>query len=118
LEQEEESESSEDEEEPTPMSATTAPPVASTTPSAVATAPPLAVTGSLKPKKPTMGDFAQIGVDKWAVWTGGKPKLDWTGFETATADFETPNQMRPIYDVKGYNHRKTGLSDKFNKTDT
>ncbi len=25
--------------------------------------------------------------------------------------------MRPIYDVKGYNHRKSGLSDKFNKTD-
>jgi hypothetical protein len=26
--------------------------------------------------------------------------------------------MRPIYDVKGYNHRKTGFSVKFNKTDT
>jgi hypothetical protein len=65
-----------------------------------------------------MGNVAQIGVDKWAAWTGGKPKLDWSGFETATLDFETPNQMRPIYDVKGYNHRKTGLSDKFKKTDT
>ncbi len=38
--------------------------------------------------------------------------------ETATVDFETPNQMRTIYNVKGYNHRKTGLSYKFNKTDT
>jgi hypothetical protein len=73
---------------------------------------------ALKPTKPTMGDLTQTGVDKWSAWTGGKPKLDWSGFETITVDFETPNQMRPIYDVKGYNHRKTGLSDKFNKTDT
>jgi hypothetical protein len=73
---------------------------------------------TLKPTKPTMGDVAQIGVDKWAAWTGGKPKLDWSGFKTATADFETPNQMRPIYDVKGYNHRKTGLTNKFKETDT
>jgi hypothetical protein len=65
-----------------------------------------------------MGDLAQTGVDKWAAWTGGKPKLDWTGFATATLDSKTPNQMHPIYDVKGYNHQKTGLSDKFNKTDT
>jgi hypothetical protein len=73
---------------------------------------------ALKPTKPTMGDLTQTGVDKWSAWTGGKPKLDWSGFETIIVDFETPNQMRPIYDVKGYNHRKTGLSDKFNKTDT
>jgi hypothetical protein len=73
---------------------------------------------ALKPTKPTMGDLTQTGVDKWSAWTGGKPKLDWPGFETTTVDFETPNQMRPIYNVKGYNHRKTGLSDKFNKTDT
>jgi hypothetical protein len=72
----------------------------------------------LKPTKPTMGALTQTGVDKWAAWTGGKPKLDWSGFETTTVDYETPNQMRPIYDVKGYNHRKTGLTDKFNKTDT
>jgi hypothetical protein len=74
---------------------------------------------ALKPTKPTTGDVSQIGVDTWAAWTGGKPKLDWSGFVTATLDFETPNQMRPFYDVEGYkNHRKTGLSDKFNKTDT
>jgi hypothetical protein len=72
----------------------------------------------LKPTKLTMGDLTQTGVNKWAAWTGGKPKKDWSGFETATADYQTPNQMRPIYDVKRYNHRKTGLSDKFNKTDT
>ena len=64
-----------------------------------------------------MGGITQTGTDSWAAWTGGKPKADWSGFAVATVDFETPNQMRPIYDVKGYNHRKGGLTDKFNKTD-
>jgi hypothetical protein len=72
---------------------------------------------ALKPKKPIMGDLTQTGVDKWAEWTSERPKVNWTGFQKATLDYETPNQMCPIYDVKGYNHRKIGLSDKFNKTD-
>ena len=72
---------------------------------------------ALKPTKPIMGGITQTGTDSWAAWTGGKPKADWSGFAVATVDFETPNQMRPIYDVKGYNHRKGGLTDKFNKTD-
>jgi hypothetical protein len=50
-------------------------------------------------------------------WRKAKFGLDWTGFEKATLDYETPMQIRPIYDCKGYNQRKTGLSDKFNKTD-
>jgi hypothetical protein len=44
-----------------------------------------------------MGGLIQTGVNKWAAWTGGKPKLDWTGFEKATLDYETPNQMRPMH---------------------
>jgi hypothetical protein len=71
-----------------------------------------------KPNKPVMGGLTQTKTDKWMAWTGGKPKVDWSGFVDVTlVDFETPNQMRPIYDVKGYNHRKTGLSAKFNKSD-
>jgi hypothetical protein len=54
----------------------------------------------------------QVGGMDWQKAKGG---LDW--FEKATLDYKTPNQMRPIYSVKGYNHRKTGPSDKFNKTD-
>ncbi len=72
---------------------------------------------ALKPKKPIMGDLAQTKTDKWLAWTGGRPKVDWMGLENSTVDYKTPNQMRPIDDVKGYNHRKSGLSDKFNKTD-
>ena len=72
---------------------------------------------ALRPKEPIMGAITQTDTDKWLAWTGGKPKADWTGLEDASSDYETPNQMRPVYDVKGYNHRKSGLSDKFNKTD-
>jgi hypothetical protein len=72
----------------------------------------------LKPAEPKMGGLAQTETDKWIAWTGGKPKVDWSGFEDSKhLDYETPNQMRPVYDVKGYNHRKTGLSVKFNKSD-
>ena len=31
-----------------------------------------------RPKKPKYGDRVQTGPGKWAVWTGGKPKADWT----------------------------------------
>jgi transposase InsO family protein len=72
---------------------------------------------ALKPTKPIMGGLTQTDVDKWLAWTGGKPTEDWKSLKELTIDYETPNQMRPIYDVKGYNHRKTGLSDKFSKTD-
>jgi hypothetical protein len=48
---------------------------------------------------------------------GGRPNLEWTGFEVEIEDYETPNQLRTSYDVKGHNHRKGGLSVKFNKTD-
>ena len=71
-----------------------------------------------KPKVPIMGGLTQTDTDKWIAWTGGKPKVDWSGFLDGTiVDFETPNQMRPVCDVKGCNHCKTGLATKFNKSD-
>jgi hypothetical protein len=72
---------------------------------------------ALRPKEPIMGAITQTDTDKWLAWTGGKPKADWTGLEDVSPDYETPNQMRPVYDAKGCNHRKSGLSEKFNKTD-
>jgi hypothetical protein len=59
----------------------------------------------------------QTDQDKWSAWTGGCPNREWTGFEVEITDYKTPNQLRTSYDVKGYNHRKSGLSVKFNKTD-
>ena len=71
-----------------------------------------------QPKKPVMGGLFRTDDNKWMAWTGGKPKLDWSGFaDDARVDFRAPNQMRPLYDVKGYNHRKTGFTAKFNKSD-
>ena len=32
-------------------------------------------------------------------------------------DYEMPDQMGPVYNVKGYNHQETGLSAKLNKSD-
>ena len=32
-------------------------------------------------------------------------------------DYERPNQMHPMYDIKVYNHCKYGLTAKFNKLD-
>jgi hypothetical protein len=70
-----------------------------------------------KPVTPTMGGIAQLDSAKFVAWTGGEPNADWTGFKVATSDFESPNQLRSTNDVKGYNHRKLGLSTKFNKSD-
>ena len=43
--------------------------------------------------------------------------MDWTGLVSPSlADYKTLNQMRLVYDVKGYNHRKSGLTFKFNKS--
>jgi hypothetical protein len=72
---------------------------------------------ALRPKEPIMGAITQTDTGKWLARTGGKPKADWTGLEDVSPDCETPNQMRPVYDVQGCNHRKSGLSEKFNKTD-
>ena len=88
----------------------------------VSTTPSVAGTGSrmaaFKPPEPTMGGLTQIETDKWLAWTGGKPKVDWSGLaDEHLADYKSPNQMRPVYDVKGYNHRKSGLTFKFNKCD-
>jgi hypothetical protein len=70
-----------------------------------------------KPVEPVMGGLAQLEQDKFVAWTGGEPDVTWTGFKVATADFKSPNQIRSTNDVKGYNHRKSGLTTKFSKTD-
>ena len=89
----------------------------------ISTTPSVAGTGSRmaapKPLERTMGGLlTQAKTDKWLAWSGGKPKVDWTGFvDEGLADYETLNQMRPVYDARGYNHRKSGLTSKLNKSD-
>ena len=63
-----------------------------------------------------MGGLAKLD-DKFVAWTGGEPDDTWTGLKVPTPDLNSPNQLQSTNDVKGYNHRKTGLSTKFKKTD-
>jgi hypothetical protein len=68
-----------------------------------------------------MGDLLQTSKDEWTPWTGGKPKVDWTGLDaSAPTMFRSPNQQRSLYTksaTDGYNFRMTGLTTKFGKTD-
>ena len=73
---------------------------------AISTTPSVAGTGyrmaALKPREPTMGGLTRTKTDKWLAWTGEKPNVDWTGLvDAALADYETPNQIWPIYNGKG-----------------
>jgi hypothetical protein len=73
------------------------------------------------PPTPTMGGLLQTTKDEWSAWTGGKPKADWTGLDPSAARvYQSPNQLRSLY-VKtsqdSYNHRTTGLEDKFSDKD-
>ena len=49
---------------------------------------------SFKPKKPRFGGIKQLGTDTWAVWTGGKPKNDYSELENTTPTEIQPNQHR------------------------
>ena len=74
-----------------------------------------------KPPKPIMGAVIALSKDSWSAWTGGKPKTDWTGLDSS-AQLETtsPNQLRPVYvsaAQKGYNHRRTGMTNQFKPSD-
>jgi hypothetical protein len=54
-------------------------------------------------------------------WTGGKPKVDWTGLDAFTPTmFRSPNQQWSLYTkstMDGYNFHTTGLTTKLGKTD-
>ena len=74
-----------------------------------------------QPSKPKMGGVEKNAEGKWSIWTGGKPKEDWTELDSsASSSFRSPNQCRPVYESyaqKGYNFRKTGLLTKFGGKD-
>jgi hypothetical protein len=78
----------------------------------------------IKPEKPTMGGLSRLSKNEWSAWTGGKPTADWTGLagdeETKQPSYSTPNQLRPVSAAsaqKGYNHRKTGMTAKYECVD-
>jgi hypothetical protein len=75
----------------------------------------------VKPTEPNNGGVLSNPDGKWDIWTGGKPKYDWSGLDiNAATTFESPNQLRSTYSSsaqKGYNYCKTGLQIKFGHDD-
>jgi hypothetical protein len=73
----------------------------------------------VKPTEPNNGGVLSNPDGKWDVWTGRKPKYDWSGLDiNAATTFEWPNQLHSSYASsaqKGYNYRKTGLEIKFGR---
>ena len=48
-----------------------------------------------KPTEPKFGGLNKIDSNKWAAWTGGKPKADWTGLETPSPTYINAKQYHP-----------------------
>ena len=45
----------------------------------------LSILLTFHPTKMTMGNLIQVDNHKWAVWTGGKPKVDWSSLANSAA---------------------------------
>ena len=75
---------------------------------------------SFKPKKPKFGGIEQVGSESWAVWTGGKPKTDFSELEDTSPSEIQPNQYRATSvskQAKSQSYRRQGLDPKFSKGD-
>jgi len=72
---------------------------------------------SIKPSAPKFGGLILTSRGDWEVWTGGKPKPDWSSLDVSASQmYKSLNQLRSSYASsaqKGYNYRKEGLLDKF-----
>jgi len=99
------------------MSEPAEPNVPATTPRRVTTlpTPPTAV---FKPTTPRFGGVKEVEARNWAVWTGGKPKPDWTGLEVPDPLAIKPTQYRPSSitgKTKSQIYRVKGLEKKFSR---
>ena len=66
--------------------------------------------------KLTMGGLIQVDDHKWAVWTGGKPKADWSSLtNSATEHDKTLFQCQFTKDTTAFEARCAGLSHRFSK---
>ena len=71
-----------------------------------------------KPTEPKFGGLNKIDSNKWAAWTGGKPKADWTGLETPSPTYINAKQYRPTSissQSKAQYYRVEGLTPKFGR---
>ena len=73
---------------------------------------------SFKPKVPKFGGITRVGLDAWAVWTGGKPTVTWLELEDPSPKLISPNQYRPTTitgQAKSQAYRIQGLDAKFTR---
>ena len=76
----------------------------------------LSILLTFHPMKLTMGDLIQVDDHKWAVWTRGKPKVDWLSLaNSASKHNKTPFQCRFAKDTTAFKARCAGLSHQFSK---
>ena len=88
------------------------------------TPPPAPASGStatatFRPPTPKMGNVQQISDTEVVPWTGGVPKVDWSGLTDASKLLPiTPSMYRAIAskDAKSYQFRIRGLSKKLDST--
>lgn len=69
---------------------------------------------------PTMGGVLEVETGIYNAWTGGKPNVDWTSLDVASATLPvTPHMFRPsgARDGKAYSYRKKGMETKFGMKD-
>jgi Zinc knuckle len=79
----------------------------------VGNAPPTPTVAATR-TPPLMGGIDADGI----AWSGGKPKVDWSGLESATAKKRSPNCIRSdkaSEQVKAYNHRIAKPDEVFTK---
>ena len=70
---------------------------------------------TFQPPTPNMGDVQQVSDTEVVPWTGGVPKVGWTGLTDASRKLPiTPSMYRAIAskDAKSYQFRIRGLSKK------
>ncbi len=71
-----------------------------------------------KPTTPKFGGVQETGSQTWDVWTGGKPKADWSGLEDPTPAIIKATQFRPssvTSQAKSHHYRVMGPDTKFTR---
>ena len=73
---------------------------------------------SFRPKVPKFGGITRVGIDAWAVWTGGKPTVTWLELQDPKPKLISPSQYRPTTitgQAKNQSYRTQGLDVKFGR---
>ena len=73
----------------------------------------------IRPTGPKFGGVKEIESGRWAVWTGGEPKGDWSELKELNPEVIIPTQYRATTisgQSKSRHYRVTGLTNKFSRS--